>query len=100
MCGLLLQKGTLMLKEMLKIDGAGAGSHSSQEAANSATYGGQQQNRRRSSKKLGTSLINASPASLLQAESTTEEVACLYTPSAMFHDFSLSTHFLLLQQQI
>ena len=73
-----------MLKEMLKIDGAGAGSHSSQEAANSATYGGQQQNRRRSSKKLGMSLINASPASLLHAESTTEEVTCLYTPSAMF----------------
>lgn len=49
-------KGTLMLKEMLKIDGAGAGSHSSQEAANSATYGGQQQNRRRSSKKLAANM--------------------------------------------
>ncbi|XP_036939623.1 5'-3' exoribonuclease 1 [Acanthopagrus latus] len=49
-------KGTLMLKEMLKIDSAGAGSHSSQEAANSATYGGQQQNRRRSSKKLAANM--------------------------------------------
>uniref|UniRef100_A0A671WIW7 5'-3' exoribonuclease 1 n=1 Tax=Sparus aurata TaxID=8175 RepID=A0A671WIW7_SPAAU len=68
-------KGTLMLKEMLKIDGAGAGSHSSQEAANSATYGGQQQNRRRSSKKLaanmnsphGDSPASATPANLTNA---------------------------------
>uniref|UniRef100_A0A8C9ZFL1 5'-3' exoribonuclease 1 n=1 Tax=Sander lucioperca TaxID=283035 RepID=A0A8C9ZFL1_SANLU len=43
-------KGTLMLKEMLKIAGAGTGSPSSQEADST---GGQQQNRRRSSKKLG-----------------------------------------------
>lgn len=48
------QKGTLMLKEMLKIDGAGTGSPASQEAA---VGGGQQHNRRRSSKKLGKSLI-------------------------------------------
>uniref|UniRef100_G3PMT1 5'-3' exoribonuclease 1 n=1 Tax=Gasterosteus aculeatus aculeatus TaxID=481459 RepID=G3PMT1_GASAC len=47
-------KGTLMLKEMLKIDGAGTGSPASQEAA---VGGGQQHNRRRSSKKLGKSLI-------------------------------------------
>ncbi|XP_033993069.1 5'-3' exoribonuclease 1 isoform X2 [Trematomus bernacchii] len=40
-------KGTLMLKEMLKIDGSGTGSPPPQEAA-----GGQQQNRRRSNKKL------------------------------------------------
>ncbi|KAM8850393.1 5'-3' exoribonuclease 1 isoform 2-T2 [Spinachia spinachia] len=42
-------KGTLMLKEMLKIDGAGTGSPASQEAA---VRGSQQHNRRRSSKKL------------------------------------------------
>uniref|UniRef100_UPI0037E9C2BE 5'-3' exoribonuclease 1 isoform X2 n=1 Tax=Semicossyphus pulcher TaxID=241346 RepID=UPI0037E9C2BE len=41
-------KGTLMLKEMLKIDGTGTGS--AQETSN--TSGGHQQNRRRSSKKL------------------------------------------------
>lgn len=46
-------KGTLMLKEMLKIDGAGTGSPSAQEAANG---GGQQQNRRRSSKKLAANM--------------------------------------------
>ncbi|XP_029309344.1 5'-3' exoribonuclease 1 isoform X2 [Cottoperca gobio] len=58
-------KGTLMLKEMLKIDGAGTGSPSPQEAA-----GGQQQNRRRSSKKLAANMniphsdatVMASPA--------------------------------------
>uniref|UniRef100_A0A8C9ZDI4 5'-3' exoribonuclease 1 n=1 Tax=Sander lucioperca TaxID=283035 RepID=A0A8C9ZDI4_SANLU len=49
-------KGTLMLKEMLKIAGAGTGSPSSQEADST---GGQQQNRRRSSKKLAAM---ASPA--------------------------------------
>ncbi|XP_037315324.2 5'-3' exoribonuclease 1 [Pungitius pungitius] len=46
-------KGTLMLKEMLKIDGAGTGSASSQEAPVS---GGQQHNRRRSSKKLAANM--------------------------------------------
>ncbi|XP_031730408.1 5'-3' exoribonuclease 1-like isoform X2 [Anarrhichthys ocellatus] len=58
-------KGTLMLKEMLKIDGAGTGSPSSQEAADT---GSQQHNRRRSSKKLanmsaphGDSAVMASP---------------------------------------
>ncbi|KAK5859722.1 hypothetical protein PBY51_021255 [Eleginops maclovinus] len=44
-------KGTLMLKEMLKIDGAGTGSPSPQEAA-----GGQQPNRRRSNKKLAANM--------------------------------------------
>lgn len=48
-----------MLKEMLKIDGAGTGSPSTQEAANNAASGNQQQKRRRSSKKLGAQLINA-----------------------------------------
>ncbi|XP_027138852.1 5'-3' exoribonuclease 1 isoform X2 [Larimichthys crocea] len=43
-------KGTLVLKEMLKIDGTGTGSPSSQET--SGASGGQQHNRRRSSKKL------------------------------------------------
>ncbi|XP_034411151.1 5'-3' exoribonuclease 1 isoform X2 [Cyclopterus lumpus] len=59
-------KGTLMLKEMLKIDGAGTGSPSSHEATDS---GGQQHNRRRSSKKLanmnapfGDSAAIASPS--------------------------------------
>ncbi|KAL7387581.1 hypothetical protein ABVT39_025645 [Epinephelus coioides] len=46
-------KGTLMLKEMLKIDGAGTGSPSSQEAANTVS---QQQSRRRSSKKLAANM--------------------------------------------
>uniref|UniRef100_A0A8C3AUM7 5'-3' exoribonuclease 1 n=1 Tax=Cyclopterus lumpus TaxID=8103 RepID=A0A8C3AUM7_CYCLU len=46
-------KGTLMLKEMLKIDGAGTGSPSSHEATDS---GGQQHNRRRSSKKLAANM--------------------------------------------
>ncbi|XP_034558490.1 5'-3' exoribonuclease 1 isoform X2 [Notolabrus celidotus] len=43
-------KGTLMLKEMLKIDGTGTGSPDTQDASNA--MGGHQQNRRRSSKKL------------------------------------------------
>ncbi|KAF3858511.1 hypothetical protein F7725_011712 [Dissostichus mawsoni] len=47
------QKGTLMLKEMLKIDGAGTGSPPPQEAA-----GGQQQNRRRSNKKLAANMTS------------------------------------------
>lgn len=46
----MLQKGTLVLKEMLKIDGAGAESSSPQVAANSS---GRQQNRRQPGKKLG-----------------------------------------------
>ncbi|CAK6970920.1 '-3' exoribonuclease 1 isoform X1 [Scomber scombrus] len=46
-------KGTMMLKEMLKIDSAGTGSPSPQEMASSA---GQQQNRRRSSKKLAANM--------------------------------------------
>lgn len=47
-------KGTLMLKEMLKIDGAGTGSPSSYQEA--ADTGGQQHNRRRSSKKLAANM--------------------------------------------
>ncbi|XP_053186193.1 5'-3' exoribonuclease 1 isoform X1 [Scomber japonicus] len=46
-------KGTMMLKEMLKIDSAGTGSPSPQDMASS---GGQQQNRRRSSKKLAANM--------------------------------------------
>lgn len=49
-------KGTLVLKEMLKIDGAGTGSPSAPETANSTPSGGQQQNRRRSSKKLAANM--------------------------------------------
>ncbi|XP_041805238.1 5'-3' exoribonuclease 1 isoform X2 [Chelmon rostratus] len=84
-------KGTLVLKEMLKIDGAGTGSPSSQEAANSAAFGGHQQNRRRSSKKLanmniphGDAAVLASPASAPSANisnaalnSKVSELACV-----------------------
>lgn len=49
-------KGTLVLKEMLKIDSPGAGSPSPQEIANSTPSAGQQQNRRRSSKKLAANM--------------------------------------------
>uniref|UniRef100_UPI003AAF0FFD 5'-3' exoribonuclease 1 n=1 Tax=Centroberyx gerrardi TaxID=166262 RepID=UPI003AAF0FFD len=49
-------KGTLVLKEMLKIDSSAAGSPSSQDPASSAPYGGQQQNRRRSAKKLAAKM--------------------------------------------
>ncbi|XP_068197322.1 5'-3' exoribonuclease 1 [Antennarius striatus] len=55
-------KGTMVLKEMLKIDGAGTGSPSLQEAGTSAATGGQQQSRRRSSKKLAANM-NAPPHS-------------------------------------
>ncbi|XP_068593767.1 5'-3' exoribonuclease 1 [Cebidichthys violaceus] len=82
-------KGTLMLKEMLKIDGAGTGSPSSQEAADT---GAQQHNRRRSTKKLaanmnaphGDSAVMAPPplagsASLSSAVLTSKvsELACV-----------------------
>nr|XP_046264541.1 5'-3' exoribonuclease 1 isoform X2 [Scatophagus argus] len=70
-------KGTLVLKEMLKIDSTGTGSLSSQEAANSSAPGGQQQNRRRSSKKLanmnaphGDTAVLASPTSVTSANHT------------------------------
>lgn len=45
------QKGTLVLKEMLKIDGAGTESSPSPEVA--ANGSGRQQSRRQSAKKLG-----------------------------------------------
>ncbi|XP_042371693.1 5'-3' exoribonuclease 1-like, partial [Plectropomus leopardus] len=82
-------KGTLMLKEMLKIDGAGTGSPSSQEPANS---GGQQQSRRRSSKKLAANMNTphadaaviasptmAAPANLSNSALTSKvsELACV-----------------------
>ncbi|KAM4552560.1 LOW QUALITY PROTEIN: 5'-3' exoribonuclease 1 [Odontesthes bonariensis] len=49
-------KGTMVLKEMLKIDGGGKGSPSPQETANATLAAGQQQNRRRSSKKLAAKM--------------------------------------------
>ncbi|XP_029930281.1 5'-3' exoribonuclease 1 [Myripristis murdjan] len=49
-------KGTLVLKEMLKIDSSARGSPSSQDPAGSAPSRGQQQNRRRSSKKLAAKM--------------------------------------------
>ncbi|XP_028282686.1 5'-3' exoribonuclease 1 isoform X2 [Parambassis ranga] len=49
-------KGTLVLKEMLKIDGAGTASSSPQEMANSTSSAAQQQNRRRSNKKLAAKM--------------------------------------------
>ncbi|XP_041847708.1 5'-3' exoribonuclease 1 isoform X2 [Melanotaenia boesemani] len=49
-------KGTLVLKEMLKIDSAGKESPSPQEMPNTALASGQQQNRRRSSKKLAAKM--------------------------------------------
>uniref|UniRef100_A0A7N6A9N5 5'-3' exoribonuclease 1 n=1 Tax=Anabas testudineus TaxID=64144 RepID=A0A7N6A9N5_ANATE len=48
-------KGTMVLKEMLKIDGSGKGSALPQEM-NNAPSGVQQQNRRRSSKKLAAKM--------------------------------------------
>ncbi|XP_069565881.1 5'-3' exoribonuclease 1 [Brachyistius frenatus] len=56
-------KGTLVLKEMLKIDGAGTGSPSPHEMANAAPSAGQQQSRRRSSKKLAAKMNNDTAAS-------------------------------------
>ncbi|XP_056248089.1 5'-3' exoribonuclease 1 [Seriola aureovittata] len=79
-------KGTLVLKEMLKIDGAGSGSPSFQDTAPS---GGQQGNRRRSSKKLaakmnvphGDSVALTSPASAASTNtvlsSKVSELACV-----------------------
>lgn len=69
----------MVLKEMLKIDGAGTAP--SQEAANSTPPGGQQQNRRRSSKKLGMRPITAPQASVLRPD-----------PRAMFHFFFSPFH--------
>ncbi|RVE61693.1 hypothetical protein OJAV_G00172970 [Oryzias javanicus] len=49
-------KGTLVLKEMLKIDSGGQGSPSSQETANTTASADQPQSRRRSSKKLAAKM--------------------------------------------
>lgn len=49
-------KGTLVLKEMLKIDSSGGGSPPNQDTTNTTPSGGQQQNRRRSSKKLAAKM--------------------------------------------
>ncbi|KAG7525653.1 5-3 exoribonuclease 1 [Solea senegalensis] len=49
-------KGTMVLKEMLKIDSSSPGSPPVQDTANSTPSGGQQQNRRRSSKKLAAKM--------------------------------------------
>ncbi|XP_035984960.1 5'-3' exoribonuclease 1 [Fundulus heteroclitus] len=84
-------KGTLVLKEMLKIDGAGKGSPTSQGSANPAPSAGQQhqQNRRRSNKKLAATINNAPsesvavppPASAAAANSAlsskVSELACV-----------------------
>uniref|UniRef100_A0A3Q2V9U2 5'-3' exoribonuclease 1 n=2 Tax=Pseudocrenilabrinae TaxID=318546 RepID=A0A3Q2V9U2_HAPBU len=82
-------KGTLVLKEMLKIDSTGTGSQSAQETSNSTPPGGQQQNRRRSSKKLaakinvphGDAPVLPSPAPAASANtllgSKVSELACI-----------------------
>ncbi|KAM3850341.1 5'-3' exoribonuclease 1 [Diretmus argenteus] len=49
-------KGTMVLKEMLKIDSSGTGSPSAPESASPAPSGGQQQNRRRSANKLAAKM--------------------------------------------
>lgn len=49
-------KGTLVLKEMLKIDTPGTGNPSSSDSAGPAPSAGQQQSRRRSSKKLAAKM--------------------------------------------
>ncbi|XP_047224716.1 5'-3' exoribonuclease 1 isoform X2 [Girardinichthys multiradiatus] len=82
-------KGTLVLKEMLKIDGTGKGSPTSQESVNPVPSSGQQQNRKRSNKKLaakinnlpGESVTLPSPASVASANtvlsSKVSELACV-----------------------
>uniref|UniRef100_A0AAQ6A3E3 5'-3' exoribonuclease 1 n=1 Tax=Amphiprion ocellaris TaxID=80972 RepID=A0AAQ6A3E3_AMPOC len=54
-------KGTLVLKEMLKIDGTGSGSPSPQETGNTTQSTGQQQNRRRSN---GVSMLSSKVSEL------------------------------------
>lgn len=76
-----LQKGTLVLKEMLKIDGAGTGSASAQEEANSSACGNEQQKRRRSSKKLGAQVMTALPSVFLPSGS--EPHSFLSPPSSL-----------------
>ncbi|XP_034038909.1 5'-3' exoribonuclease 1 [Thalassophryne amazonica] len=49
-------KGTLALKEILKIESAGTGSTTSQQTATSTPSSNQQQNRRRSAKKLAAKM--------------------------------------------
>uniref|UniRef100_A0A672GCS8 5'-3' exoribonuclease 1 n=1 Tax=Salarias fasciatus TaxID=181472 RepID=A0A672GCS8_SALFA len=71
-------KGTLVLKEMLKIDGAGTGAPPTQESANGGYPAGQQQNRRRSSKKLAVSpspAAAASPNAVMNSK--VSELACV-----------------------
>ncbi|XP_047445399.1 5'-3' exoribonuclease 1 [Mugil cephalus] len=80
-------KGTLVLKEMLKIDSTATGSPSPQEMANSSPSDGQQQNRRRSSKKLAAKMnsphddaaVSPSPASAANPVLTSKvsELACV-----------------------
>uniref|UniRef100_A0A4W6BRE4 5'-3' exoribonuclease 1 n=1 Tax=Lates calcarifer TaxID=8187 RepID=A0A4W6BRE4_LATCA len=73
--------GTLVLKEMLKIDSAGTESPSFQDTANTTHPGGQQQNRRRSSKKLVglSSPASAAPTTLPNTvlASKVSELACM-----------------------
>ncbi|XP_061588821.1 5'-3' exoribonuclease 1 [Cololabis saira] len=82
-------KGTLVLKEMLKIDSPGIGSPSPQDAANINPSAEHQQNRRRSSKKLAAKMNSPqidtaalpSPASAASANtalsSKVSELACV-----------------------
>lgn len=77
-------KGTMVLKEMLKIDGAGTGP--SVLDSNFAQSDGQQQNRRRSSKKLAAKinapLVDSPPAGAMPNQHTilnnkVSELACV-----------------------
>ncbi|XP_070701631.1 5'-3' exoribonuclease 1 isoform X2 [Pempheris klunzingeri] len=75
-------KGTLMLKEMLKIDGSGKGSPSSQESGRmgDSAPGGQGQSRRRSSKKLANMNAPHSDSNNLSnavQNSRVSELACV-----------------------
>ncbi|CAN9503342.1 unnamed protein product [Ophioblennius macclurei] len=82
-------KGTLVLKEMLKIDSPGSAGPPPQESTNRAYSTGQQQNRRRSSKKLAVNMnaplsdpaVSPSPASAASPNaamnSKVSELACV-----------------------
>lgn len=60
------QKGTLVLKEMLKIDSSGTSSapDATSDGQNSANPNSQLQSKRRSSKKLGTACVQSEPESI------------------------------------
>lgn len=75
-------KGTMVLKEMLKIDSAGAGSPSTPET-NSLLSDAQQQNKRRSSKKLAAKInVDSPPAGAMPNQhailnNKVSELACV-----------------------